>query len=895
MSHMGNDGGRTRAFLARLAKALVMALGALVGLLALALIAVQTPWVGSWIGDRVEDRASALVAGTIALDRLDIDGTTIEIGGLSIHDPAGALAARVDRVLVDLSLLPLLRRQVHVERLVIDRPWVGLAPRSPRRGLLAALRPTGSPEREQRSRWSLELERLVLCGGALEAWSGARPEPAEPATFRLVQIAASGQGRYRAAGSEIFFALQLHGQSTAAAAGALELDLRGSGQQRLDQGRGHIRLGDTLSAQARISGHSLVIGVDRARLTPGLARLWTPGWPLVKPLAAHGQVRVGPADFQGNIQVQVVGGDGTASIGGSVTRSFDRSPTGLVLRMQEVSPAALLGRGPDTPIKLSAAIAAGSLDADRLSGSLTVDALPALWRGHPWGPVSLSARLDLGRLVRLDGRLALPGARLTLHDGGDPGGSGAPAWARGRLRLHSLQRTTSALAALLGTDTPGLRGAGWVRFTILGDPLPKPLASGIRIESQLRALAVGGVRPGEVHLMAVIPPSAVEGRRFRLVAAVQRPVPIRLLLAGQRISGGAADRLDLKLERLRLAYPGGAGRRRWRLTGDARLRVAPPAFSITDLVLVSGRQRVALELERSQRELSGRLLLSRVRLASLPRALARRAGQPRGRLDGGLRLDGSAARPRLHAQIRLAEGSWRSWRGLAGRVDAHYRRSRADGGLSLSAHDLDLGARFDLPARWPPPAKESIDVDARVTGVRLNQLLPARGVLLARGQLAARVRVGGTTSAPVLDAHAELDQLHREPVATASGAGAVPFSGSGQLQLRYRERELSGHLALRDREGGALQGEATIPVDLSPRRLAVGRGLPAVPDLSIVGHLRARGVETAWLAALVGPLRQMRGRMYADLQVGGTLGSPDLGGRLGLRQGRAVVIPRRRP
>jgi autotransporter translocation and assembly factor TamB len=90
-----------------------------------------------------------------------------------------------------------------------------------------------------------------------------------------------------------------------------------------------------------------------------------------------------------------------------------------------------------------------------------------------------------------------------------------------------------------------------------------------------------------------------------------------------------------------------------------------------------------------------------------------------------------------------------------------------------------------------------------------------------------------------------------------------------------------------------LRAQANMVTDLAPTRLAREPGRALLLDRPIRGDLQVRNLETTWPAALVRPLRLMRGRLTADLEVAGTLARPDLAGRAGLRQGRAVLTPRR--
>src|SRR3989337_1178666 len=154
--------GRTRL--------LLIIAGSIVGTAVLALIAVNLLVSADWVRDRVASRIKEQtgrvleVNGTTAL--LFVPGPRVVITDATFTDPeerAGTADFSVARLVLDLSLMELLSRQVDAKRVVLERPVLTLRlgeddrpkeakPKKPKREGAKAAGPSDKPRRELKLR-----------------------------------------------------------------------------------------------------------------------------------------------------------------------------------------------------------------------------------------------------------------------------------------------------------------------------------------------------------------------------------------------------------------------------------------------------------------------------------------------------------------------------------------------------------------------------------------------------------------------------------------------------------------------------------------------------------------------------------------------------------------------
>jgi translocation and assembly module TamB len=185
----------------------------------------------------------------------------------------------------------------------------------------------------------------------------------------------------------------------------------------------------------------------------------------------------------------------------------------------------------------------------------------------------------------------------------------------------------------------------------------------------------------------------------------------------------------------------------------------------TELLLVegldlrAGAQAIHVDLRRagSDARVDGRVAVSGLDLARLPRIVQPRGQALGGRLDLRAQLSGTRRKPALEAHVALADGRVGETRDLALSLDVAASRARASG--TFAARGLSTSARgtFDVPATWPPrDARAPVRVDLALEPSDLGALsreLRLPGPKLA-GRAALSLQVRGTAGAP--EARAEI-------------------------------------------------------------------------------------------------------------------------------------------
>ena len=308
------------------------------------------------------------------------------------------------------------------------------------------------------------------------------------------------------------------------------------------------------------------------------------------------------------------------------------------------------------------------LAGDRLALDTTVDL--------PGGHLELRGVADLSPArgpIALEGRLEarLPGARVTA--------SGVAKDRRVDLRLAvdatDLDATARAVAPVLGAPLPAIAGRGRIDATVTGSDA----APSLRAAADVPALRVGANRiralTGSVWLPDLGRPEAIDvelhadaatlggevlrspsvalhavGRRLEARAHVAAP-ELTLALTGHRHTNPPASR-DITLEALTLEYP----EARWTLARPARLSLAPGRLGVSGLAVISERQKIEVDLAQTRRGVAGRLVVTALDVARLPRVLAPPALGLAGRLDATVHLGGRAAAPEVDVQAALGGG-----------------------------------------------------------------------------------------------------------------------------------------------------------------------------------------------------------------------------------------------
>ncbi len=392
----------------------------------------------------------------------------------------------------------------------------------------------------------------------------------------------------------------------------------------------------------------------------------------------------------------------------------------------------------------------GSLDGDRIAGRARVDATDlavtarALARdfGLERMPISGHGRLD----VECGGTTAKPSLRVSAR---------FPAVGFAEKRAKDFEASA--------------------RIPDLGAP--------DALDLDVRASSVS---LGAQQLRSPTVTARTAGRRVTAHAAIAAPQPLTIDLGGTRAPG---DRQTLAVDALEIRYPEAT----WTLRRRARLSLAG-GLALTGFELHADGQRVAIDLRADDRERTAHVVVSRLDLGRLPRALVSPALGLGGVVDASVDVraqSGAGARPRVVATAKLAGGRIRGHRDLSLDVQARVERGRASGAFSAHAPGIAATARFDLPGEWPPRnARAPIALDVDVTDADLaavaKTLADAQGVKAARvaGQARASIKVEGRVGEPRV--HVDVSGRGLAFGDRRVGDLAVSVSGEGDGQLTAR-------------------------------------------------------------------------------------------------------------
>jgi translocation and assembly module TamB len=397
-----------------------------------------------------------------------------------------------------------------------------------------------------------------------------------------------------------------------------------------------------------------------------------------------------------------------------------------------------------------------------------------------------------------------------------------------------------------GTRARGLKVAAWVPN--LGSPEAMDLDAGAS------ALAIGAQRLRQ-------PAVAVKASGHEITArvVVAGPQPLRLDLAGRRLRERA-----IVVDALSLRYPEAT----WTMRRPARLSFGEP-FSVTGLEIGAGPQRVKADLRLGDAAPTAHLVVSRLDLGRLPRALVPASLGLAGALDVEVRAVLGGA-PRLVARAALAGGSVAGHRNLSFDLDARLDGGRAHGHLQARGLGTAAAARFDLPGAWPPRnLRAPLDLEVNVADADL-------------GALATAIAEAGGTPPARLRGHARIfarvdGRVGQPRLQVTVGARGLALDGRsiGDVDLAV-EGEGDGALAARITTTAPARTRVDITTPLSLRsilrRPPTAAALARTP-FEVAGTLDR--LPLSLLAHAAGYAEPVGGTLSAKLSVKGTAADPE--------------------
>jgi autotransporter translocation and assembly factor TamB len=184
----------SRASARHVARNVLLGVGALVLLLAIVVVVLATtPWGNERVRRIVVAQGNDRLTGTLDVQRLRgnlFTGATLT--GVSVMDSAKRPVFSARRVKVDYALLPLLRRRVVIEKLVLDTPAMVFDKRPGERwNFQALLKPSGAPKDTSRHGVPPQLGEVVIHDGRFTWRRPWRPDSNLPADRRDAAIAAA--------------------------------------------------------------------------------------------------------------------------------------------------------------------------------------------------------------------------------------------------------------------------------------------------------------------------------------------------------------------------------------------------------------------------------------------------------------------------------------------------------------------------------------------------------------------------------------------------------------------------------------------------------------------------------------------------------------------------------
>jgi translocation and assembly module TamB len=780
-------------------------------------------------------RVNAMLAGSVAVERLAFAGNRLTFDGVALRDPEGNVVARADQIDVKFALLPLVRRRVAVRELTIRRPELALiedarglniaralAPRQPR-----PTPPAAGPPKGDDGGMTIDLRALAITGGVVDFRSQL------PGAERHVHVDDIGvRAALGLAGA------RFTGDASVTARGG-RLDVSGTLDTAAKRGHASLRAllpGTQLTAAGGVDGEDVraTVTVDATDLAATARSLRPSDREPPAPIAGSGRAHV------------VLAGTRTAPS----LRLTTRFPSLRVgdARVQQLAASVVV---PDLrfPEAIEADVSAPSAAiGDRVLRSL-----------------SASVRAT-GERLRARAAIAAP---YPLHV--DVAGRRHP----GRGRMMSVDALTIRYPeATWSLVRPA-------RISLGAAPGVTGLA--LRADRQRVALEAGGAdRQRRAH---------VEVSRFDLGRLPRALVPPSLGLAGivdadvtvrAGGNGAAAPNIDAKASltggRLRgyrnlslaLTATVAGGRARGTLEARGLSTAVAARFDVPSDMdrLRGGRSPLRLDVD-----------VADVDFAKLAAAIAETTGKPiavrvQGRARLSLRLGGNAQRPRL--TIAAAARSLR--------VDEHAVGDLAleitgDGGRPLAAR-ITSAAPTHARVEVTMPLSLSTLVRKPPTGAAVMRTpFEIRGDV-DRLPLVALARIGGYPD-PVggtLSSHLEL----RGPA--ASPEGTVTFDVAGATSGRFPATDARIELDFQRR---ACEARVRVTRKARPLLALTARLELPVTAASDPGALAAAPVR---VRAVIGPLAMQRlglppttdrdpprafnGRLHADVSVDGTLRAP---------------------
>jgi translocation and assembly module TamB len=791
-----------------------LGLGALVllaGLLALL--------VGAWLfltspaGERLVQRRlvsglSDALPGNLSVGSLGLSGTRLVLEDLVLRDPEGEVVLRVGRLQAHVALLPLLRQELDLREVLLERVTLDLVHDERGLNLLRAVRQAGQEQAAEGGPldWTVHLRELSLQQGEVR-YRQEVSDALAPA-YEVEGLALEGSATYRGPRAHLEGELALAGDFTRPTAGPLKL----SATFDHAPARTAAKLGLTLLdavAQAQLTGNaqqdSLGARVETLSLPHGSMRALFPGWPLIADVQAEGLVGRDGNFLDADLALRAA--EATAELKGRLDVARLRAH-GVRIEARGVDLSRLVEGAPASDLALTARAEVAGTSLETLVGEVTLSMPRSQLEGQAFGPVSLRARADQGQFALSELDLQVPGARLT------GGGKGTLERLRfdGRLVASDLALLGRTLGRVARPGGLPIAGRGALDVTVQG-PLQHPgvaakgrfdtlrwedlRASALELDGTIAdvrrpldadaRLRIGTLQVGERRFHQVRGDVATRGRELSAEVTARGFADVGLQLRGVLDE----DREGLRLSELAVRYPEAS----WTLENPTHLRFGGGDLQLDELWLRSGRQRLGLGGTLRGTSVDARLVTENLELAQLPRAALPADLVVAGELSLRATARGRLGRPTVAAQVQLRNARWNDFRDLGLELDARYADNQAEGRLRVLAFASQLEGTFTLPIQGlTSGAKAPLRGDLAILPTRLEALFAELGVDPGlTGNAAATIQVTGTAADPRVRIVVDGDNVQQRAGPPGDLDVIVESAADGKLIARIDLSTMGSH------------------------------------------------------------------------------------------------------
>ena len=852
-------------------------------------IYVQTPGGSARVLAFGLRAANEALAGKLSAGSLEIQGGHIVLRDLTLETPEGEKVAHVDLLEVRASLLPLIRKSVHLSVIRIEHPELWLTADDEGMNLtraIAARNPKPPEPSAGPLPFTFVVDSFTLDDGAVRLVQG-KGEEARAVTLSGLGLRAGG----RYAGPSSAFDGYLEGRAAVSemVKGPLQLSVRGAGDPKALEASVDLGLaGLVLKGSGTKKGSAMQAKLERLVVPPSVGRALTPAWTPSVAVELSGEGALDGDAARADLQGRAGSAEFALKARGDV--KAPRVEQGH-LELRHVNLAQLLTEGPVSDIALTADIRGGGRSLETLTGAVDLSVPPSQVRRATVGPVEIHATADRGTYDIRELRASLPGLRVQGRGKGTPRQMEAAIDAEAT-DLALLGRTFGGLSA---ARVPPLAGSGRLHVEASG-PMRHP---GVGIEGNFPALRINDIRARGLVLSAraadvdrVLDSNArVSAQEVRLGERTMRPVNLTFLTRGRALDlhagiggtvplelhvGGTADedRRGLRMESFALRYPEAS----WKLEAPTHLRFAPNNLSLEPMRLLAEDQTQAIGLGGWMRgnRIDATVGLQTVDLGKLPRALIPPKIALGGRVSLDARARGTLADPSLEATVDANDVTAGKVQNLFLKGSGSWASRRAKAQLEARGLGTELSADVDLPVdSFRRRRHETVKARIAMPAFDLGQVIctAVRMKLIARGceqdkaevsgSAELKVDLSGYADAPVLQATASTKRVTYRQLPPTDLTLTVDGPEKGNLSVSAKGTALHGSIDVEASVGRSL---AKLVSDARPAQTVRAAALKARAQIA---GLQLKPLREAGLIP-----RDVTGAVSLSADLGGTLGAP---------------------